>query len=56
MADDPRKDQHPNDGTPGKFPGPGESKPAPGPGGAGTGTQGDPSKAPAAQPGKTSER
>lgn len=42
-GEDPRDDQHPGDGTPGKFPTPpGQTVPAPG--GAGTGTENDPSK------------
>lgn len=55
-GDDPRTDQHPNDGTPGKFPEPGQSNPQKAPGGAGTGTRNDPAREPAAQPdgGKTS--
>lgn len=35
---DPRPDQHPNDGTPGKYPNPAPSTPTPAPGGVGTGT------------------
>lgn len=48
---DPRTDQHPETGIPGKNPGkPGEGQTQPAPGGAGTGTQGDPAREPAAQP------
>ncbi len=45
---DPRPDQHPNDGVPGKYPNPGESKPQPGPSGLGTDTKNDPANEPAA--------
>lgn len=42
---DPRPDQHPNDGTPGKYPGPPpNSNPKPAPGGVGTDTPEDPSR------------
>lgn len=47
---DPRTDQHPETGVPGKYPTP-EGEPKPAPGGVGTGTKDDPSKDPAAQPG-----
>lgn len=44
---DPRTDQHPNDGTPGRFPDPPDnSEPYPAPGGAGTGTRDDPARQP----------
>lgn len=50
-GDDPRTDQHPNDGTPGGFPEVGKSKPVPAPGGAGTGTRHDPASEPPPEPG-----
>jgi len=41
MANDPRTDRYPNDGTPGSYPTP-EGEPQPAPGGVGTGTRDDP--------------
>lgn len=49
MSEDPRTDQHPETGTPSKYPtSPGDAEPAPG--GAGTGTEGAPENEPDAQP------
>lgn len=50
---DPRPDQHPDDGVPGKYPDPPDnSKTQPAPGGVGTDTPNDPSNAPGAGPKK----